>query len=592
MNYKLRNAIQPRDIETCLEDILTLRGVEDIESFLNPSSKCELNPFNLDNVEEGAEMLLNHLNRKSRICFVVDSDADGFTSSSILWNYIKAIFPEANLHFTVHDHKQHGLSDKIDWFTNVEHFDLVICPDSASYDIEYHKMLEEEGTDCLVLDHHEQMFDEDGNPIVSTASNTVVINNQLSSRYANKTLCGAGVVYKFCQVLDTKLGIAQAGNFVDLVSLGLIADVMRRTTSETNYLMMKGLQNIKNGGLVALIEAQSFSLKDKASYPYLGLTPIDIAFYIAPLINAITRVGTIKEKETMFYAFIEPNRAVQSTKRGAKEGDTETAASQTARVGTNAKNRQNKIKEKALDLIDFKIQKDDLLQNNIIVVEIDDEDNIPQELSGLVAMAVVTKYHKPCLIARRNSKDVLQGSMRSDSNFAELPNFKEFLENSNYFNFVAGHNAAAGYSIDASKLNSFLNYSNTTLSEESFKNCYLVDYIFKSQDSDLIPVGLQLAGHPEFFGNGIDEVKIVIEDISLANIMVMGADKSSIKISENGIDYVKFKDFDFIDEVQNNRQKKLTVYGRLNLNEWAGRKSLQCFIDDYEFKEVNSKYDF
>lgn len=154
------------------------------------------------------------------------------------------------------------------------------------------------------------------------------------------------------------------------------------------------------------------------------------------------------------------------------------------------------------------------------------------------------------------------------------------------------HGAAAGYSIDASKLNSFLNYSNTTLSEESFKNCYLVDYIFKSQDSDLIPVGLQLAGHPEFFGNGIDEVKIVIEDISLANIMVMGADKSSIKISENGIDYVKFKDFDFIDEIQNNRQKKLTVYGRLNLNIWAGRRSLQCFIDDYELKEVNSKYDF
>lgn len=592
MNYKLRNAIQPRDIETCLEDILTLRGVEDIESFLNPSSMCELNPFNLDNVEEGAEMLLNHLNRKSRICFVVDCDADGYTSSAILWNYIKAIFPNADLSFTVHDHKQHGLSDKIEWFTDVEQFDLVVCPDSASYDVEHHLRLKEVNTDVLCLDHHEQMFDEDGNPIISTASNTVVINNQLSPRYANKTLCGAGVVYKFCQVLDTKLGIAQAGNFVDLVSLGLIADVMKRTTSETNYLMMKGLQNIKNGGLVALIEAQSFSLKDKASYPYLGLTPIDIAFYIAPLINAITRVGTIKEKETMFYAFIEPNRVVQSTKRGAKEGDTETAAGQTARVGTNAKNRQNKIKEKALDLIDFKIQKDDLLQNNIIVVEIDDEDNIPQELSGLVAMAVVTKYHKPCLIARRNSKDVLQGSMRSDSNFAELPNFKEFLENSNYFNFVAGHNAAAGYSIDAAKLNSFLNYSNTTLSEESFKNCYLVDYIFKSSDSDLIPIGLKIAGCPEYFGNGIDEVKVVIEDISLANIMVMGADKSSIKISEGGIDFVKFKDTDFIDEVQNNRQKKLIVYGRLNLNEWAGRKSLQVFIDDYELKDDSSKYDF
>ena len=45
MNYKLRNAIQPKNVETCLEDILTLRGVEDIDSFLNPTKDCELNPL-------------------------------------------------------------------------------------------------------------------------------------------------------------------------------------------------------------------------------------------------------------------------------------------------------------------------------------------------------------------------------------------------------------------------------------------------------------------------------------------------------------------------------------------------------------------
>ena len=132
MNYKLRNATQPKNVETCLEDILTLRGVEDIDSFLNPTKDCELNPFNLDNIEAGAEMLLQHLSNKSKICFVVDCDADGYTSSAILWNYIKAIYPEADLNFTVHDHKQHGLSDKIEWLTDVEQFDLVVCPDSAS----------------------------------------------------------------------------------------------------------------------------------------------------------------------------------------------------------------------------------------------------------------------------------------------------------------------------------------------------------------------------------------------------------------------------------------------------------------------------
>lgn len=143
------------------------------------------------------------------------------------------------------------------------------------------------------MDHHEQLYDEEGNPVISTASNTIIINNQLSERYINKSLCGAGVVYKFCEVLDDILNISQAYEYIDLVALGEIADVMDRTTSETNYLMLEGLKNIKNPGLKVLLEAQSFSLKEKAKPPYIGLTPIDIAFYIAPLLNAITRVGTL-----------------------------------------------------------------------------------------------------------------------------------------------------------------------------------------------------------------------------------------------------------------------------------------------------------
>jgi len=134
------------------------------------------------------------------------------------------------------------------------------------------------------------------------------------------------MIYKFCEVLDDKLGISQAHNYIDLAALGEIADVMDRTYTETNYIIMEGLKNIHNEGFKTLIESQAYSLKDKAVSPYKGLTPIDIAFYIAPLINAITRVGTITEKEAMFYCFIEPNRAMQSTKRGARPGDIEYAA--------------------------------------------------------------------------------------------------------------------------------------------------------------------------------------------------------------------------------------------------------------------------
>lgn len=593
MNYRLRKQYTTNP-EKALSEILIDRGVQDIESFLHPTSECELDPYGLENIDLAAELLLRHLRANSKIMFVVDSDCDGFTSSSILWLYIKHIFPEANLTFTLHEHKQHGLDDKIDWLETLNDVDLVICPDSASYDIEEHERLADLNISCLVLDHHEQQYDTDGNPITSTSSNTVVVNNQLSPMYSNKSLCGAGVVYKFCEVLDEILGIKQAQEYMDLVALGEIADVMDRTTPETNYLMLRGLKNIKNKGFQTLLEAQSYSLKEKATYPWYGLTPIDIAFYIAPLINALTRVGSMKEKEAMFYCFIEPDKILPSTKRGAKPGDTETAAEQTARVGKNAKARQDKLKEKAIDLIDFKIQKNDLASNNIILVEVEPEDNIPPELTGLVAMAIVNKYNKPVMIGRRNDNNEINGSIRSSGNFAGLPSFKQFLEESSLINYVAGHDAAAGFGINSFNTDKLLSYSNKKLDDSAFSKCYTVDYILDAREN-IAPLLEKLGEHPEFFGNHIDEIKIVIKNISLANVMAMGANKDSMKISFNGIDYVRFKDINFTEEVFSNRLQKLTVYGRVNLNTFAGRTTTQVFIDDYDLDNPPDdphKYDF
>ena len=92
MKYKLRNNY-PTNPAAALPAILIDRGVKDIDKFLNPSFACELNPYDLEHIEEGAEMLLRHLRANNSILFVVDADCDGFTSSAILWLYIKNIFP-------------------------------------------------------------------------------------------------------------------------------------------------------------------------------------------------------------------------------------------------------------------------------------------------------------------------------------------------------------------------------------------------------------------------------------------------------------------------------------------------------------------
>jgi len=590
MKYKLKKNYTT-DPEAALEEILRDRGVTDIENFMNPSPVCELDPYLLKNIEAAADRLLYHLRKGSSILFNVDCDADGFTSSAILWLYIKHIFPNADLHFTVHTHKQHGLDDKIDWLEDNPDYDLVLCPDSSSYDKEEHRRLGELGMDVICLDHHEQEYDTKGNPIISDSANAIVVNNQLSPDYPNKSLCGAGVVYKFCEVLDDILGIDQAHNYIDLAALGEIADVMDRTDIETNYIMMEGLKNIRNGGFKALLKSQenSPSLKDRAKPPYIGLTPIDIAFYIAPIINAITRIGSMTEKETMFYCFIEPDKPMQSTKRGAKLDDIETAAEQTARVGKNAKARQDKLKERAMGIIDFKIQKDNLDENNIILIELDSSDDIPQELTGLVAMNVVSKYHKPVMIGRRNNDNEIQGSIRSDGNFAGLPSFKKFLEDSKLLNYTAGHDNACGWGLNGNRVDSLIDYANKHLSASDFENCYLVDYILDGNDYNEELLGT-IASHQIYFGNHIDEVRVVIKDIPLINILEMKSD--SMRISYNGVNYIKFRDADFISNIMNNRMKKLTVYGSINLDEWMGRKSVQIFINDYELKEDNSKYDF
>jgi single-stranded DNA-specific DHH superfamily exonuclease len=184
-------------------------------------------------------------------------------------------------------------------------------------------------------------------------------------------------------------------------------------------------------------------------------------------------------------------------------------------------------------------------------------------------MAIVSKYHKPCMIGRVNSRGEVAGSIRSDGNFAGLPSFKKFLEDSSLMTFTAGHDNAAGWGIQGNKIEALLNYANTHLKAEDFENCYLVDYILDGSDynEDLIEA---LASHPEYFGNHVEEIKVVIENIPLNNIMQMGANRDSMKISYNNIDYVRFKDSNFCEEIMKNRMKKLTVYGRCNLNTFNG----------------------
>ena len=556
-----------------IKDFLKSRHIEDLRTFLHPTEKEQHDFMLLDNIVTAAKCLIKHVENNDNIFIQIDSDTDGYTSAAIIYLYMKKMNPSLCIEWRVHDGKQHGLLvDTIPADTQ-----LIIAPDSSSNDYEQHKILKDKGIDIIVLDHHMA----DG----GYSDNAIVVNNQLSEKYPNKSLCGAGVTYKFCCCLDSILGTNYAYELIDLTAVGMVGDMMELCDLETRYIVNEGLHNITNHGLLAMVEKQSYSMGGK-------ITPTGIAFYIVPLINALIRVGTQEEKEILFRSFIEPDIFVPSTKRGHKPGDTEVLCYQAIRICTNAKNRQDRMKLKAYENLDFKIQKLGLDTHKIIIVEVEEDDSFDNTLTGLVAMQLVTKYKKPVCVVRENSDGYLRGSARG-INHGPIADLRQFFMDSGFFEYATGHPNAHGVSIHKNSLEGFLKYADEKLKNVDFnENVYEVDLIVDSENPYLSDIITALGELNEIWGQGMEEPLIAIENIHLnkANVQGIGTKKDTVKFIVNGITYIKFKDETLLEKLTANETMKVTILGRANLNEWMGNITPQIIIENYEI--IDTTYEF
>lgn len=290
-----------------------------------------------------------------------------------------------------------------------------------SNDYEQHKRLKELGIDVLILDHHEA-------PHYSEFA--VTVNNQLSENYKNKALSGAGIVWQFIRAYIDIFNLdMDANDFLDIVAIGVVSDMMSLTELETRTVAIKGLSNEKNIFVKHFHQVQNYSIGDK-------LTPIGVSFYIAPSINAVHRVGTFEEKKLIFDAMLEgvQDKMVPSTKRG-HSGEEEPLYEQAIRTAMNVRNRQNKIVDEAVKYIEDKIEKEELTKHKILLIEIP-KDKVPQEVVGLIANKIAPKYQQPTLLLR-DIDGKLMGSGRNFSN-SPIENFREELEESAYTEYARG----------------------------------------------------------------------------------------------------------------------------------------------------------
>jgi single-stranded-DNA-specific exonuclease len=569
MKYRLVN---PELNSPYLENLLRERGVEDVKEYIKPTQNYLNDPAKLDNIEKGAELYLNVIKRNGNILIVVDSDCDGFTSATIIYQYTKKIAPEIKISYLLHEGKQHGLQDHIDTILDKgDSYDLIILPDSSSNDYKYHEQLKDIRIPALVLDHH--LTD------VKISDNAVVINNQLSKNYPNKELTGAGVTYQFCRYIDNLLKVDYADYFMDLAAWGIIGDMGSVLEMENRYIIEKGLSNIHNFFFQTLIDKQSYSMNDKVN-------STTVAFYIVPLINAMIRVGTMEEKERLFGAFIDGTKKVSSNKRGAK-GTEELLAVESARECTNAKNRQNKIKDNAVDSLEAKIYKLGLIDNKVLFVRLDDDDDFPSELNGLVAMQLSAKFKKPTIVARLNEEGFIRGSARG-LNESELSDFKTFLTDSGYFEYALGHANAFGCSINNKYLSDFHNYANDKLKDIDFgENVYDVNFISSANNKELEKIVNDLGSYPQLWGQHNPEPLIYIKDINLTpnDIQIIGKNKDTVKFEKFGITYIQFHAKQLIEDLSNLNDIKMEIVGKANINEWMGRITPQVFIEGYEVSD-------
>lgn len=556
-------------------ELLMERGLtkEELNYFLNvPNDSALQPPDKLTHIIHGAIELKTEIEKGSPMAIVVDSDVDGFTSAAIIYQYIKWRNPKVEIYNILHEGKGHGLSDTIDKIFELEKkVDVVILPDSSTNDKEYHDKLKEYGAWCLVLDHHLSESDD-------YSDNAIIINNQLSDDYKNKELSGAGVTWQFCRQLDLLYKDSFADSLIDLAALGIVSDMMSVLSLENRYIIHKGFSNILNYFFKALCEKQSFSMGGK-------ITPISVAFYITPLINAMIRTGTMEEKERCFTAFIDGHQLVPSQKRGAK-GTLEEVAIESARECTNARSKQNRILDKAVEELEIKIHKYDLLENKILFVRLDNE-TFPPELNGLTAMKLAAKYQKPTIVARLNDEGEIKGSSRG-LNDSELTSFKDFMDESGYFTFTAGHDNACGIGILDKNLAAFHEYANKELADVDFgETWYEVNFERIAADSDITDLITDIAKHEDIWGQHCNEPLIHIKDINITknDIRIMGRNQDTVKIEKFGIAYMKFHAKDFIQELAQYDSIKLEVVGRANLNFFAGIYTPQIFIVNYEIKD-------
>lgn len=487
------------------------------------------------NFAKARKLLLSNMEDGYKIGIIMDNDMDGVASATIMHQWLLDRNSKLEIVPIITEGKIHGLLPHL----IPDDLNLLIIPDASSNEKNKHKEIADKGIPILILDHHE-MEEE--------SEYAVIINphNPLCT-YPNKSLSGGGVVYKFIEAMDTLENLDYYTKYTDLAAISIVADVMSLKELENKAIVNLGLKEIKNKYLQAYLKADQ-RVKDKEINANL------VAFYLAPQINSLIRMGTIEEKQELYQAIV---------------GDTppEPVVANLIKL----KGKQDRKKESVLPRIVMNLQQEGLDNYNVIMTTA--PKNLPSPMTGLVCGQLAGLYNKPVFLGREHD-GYLTGSARSVNN-SNIENLKDFCEESGLFEWNMGHQAAHGFKIKIENVSKFIEYCEENL--PPFEKQYYADFKLSGDKKEVVETVYGLNSHA-----GCDFPEILIYDeiyISPTDFNIIGKNQNTMVIKTDDLEYIQFR---FKKDIPQ-ESGILRIIGKPNLNEFMGNITPQIIIEDWEW---------
>ena len=545
--------------------LLHSRGIkteEEIYEFLHPLEMKIIHPKAFCDMEKVVERLSKAIDEGEKIVIHGDFDADGVTSTSLLYRTFKYLGADVNYFIPNRETEGHGFDTKalVKLMTQVKPKVIISC-DCGISDVDAVNFLNSFKIDVIITDHHEapEVLPKALGIINPKAPNA--LDESLTAKQIESltSLAGVGVAFKTAHALLEKYGKLEfISEILPYVAIGTVADLVP-LIGENRYLVTKGLELISAGkhfGISQLL----------ASAGYKGqITSEQIAFGIAPRINASGRLDTV---DSALKVLISDNK-------------------QEIQVAIQTLNEFNKIRQELCQNIfaeaDEMVKKEGNRNSAIVLFNKDWHIGI----IGIVASMLVEKYYKPTFLMTYSTETK---QYRCSARSVEGINLYDAISmNSELLDGFGGHSMAAG-----------LAFSEEKASFEQVKSALCKTVKEMSQGKDLKPfINIDLLLEPddvtvdlveqisqlEPFGQSNPSPIFALKNLKIKEKRLMGDNKNHLRLKCIGgsseLTCIRWKDGD-ISLIQGD---PLDIAFHPQINEFNGNTSVQLILDD-----IHSEY--